>query len=62
MKSSDINGKKEFLVKETGMQSQIFIKDILIGQSNPIRACIVYVNGLANKDVIDRDILNPLMF
>lgn len=62
MSNSDINGKKEYIIKETGMKSQIFVKDLLIGNLNPIKACIVYVNGLANKDMIDRDILNPLMF
>lgn len=62
MSNSDINRKKEYIIKETGMKSQIFVKDLLIGNSNPIKACIVYVNGLANKDIIDRDILNPLMF
>ncbi len=62
MSNSDINGKKEYIIKETGMKSQIYTKELLLGHSKPIKACIVYVNGLANKDMIDRDILNPLMF
>lgn len=40
---------------------QLVTKNFVMGSKEPIEACIIYVNGLVNKDMIDRDILNPLM-
>ncbi|AKN33617.1 spore germination protein [Clostridium carboxidivorans P7] len=40
---------------------QLITKNFVMGSKEPIEACIIYVNGLVNKDMIDRDILNPLM-
>ena len=44
-----------------GSNSQLVIRDISIGKKNSVDAAIVYIEGLANKDMIDRDILKPLM-
>ena len=44
-----------------GNNNELIIRDITIGKKTPINAVIIYVNGLANEDLIDRDILKPLM-
>jgi hypothetical protein len=51
----------ELIKREIGPKSPLVIKHILIGKEQPIDAAFVYVNGLVNKDIIDRDILQPLM-
>ncbi len=44
-----------------GNNNDLIIKDFIIGKNDYLDAAIIYMNGLANKDIIDRDILNPLM-
>lgn len=44
-----------------GNVEEMVIRNIVIGKKSTIQASIIYINGLVNKDVIDRDILNPLM-
>ena len=41
-----------------GSNIELIIRDISIGKTTPLDAAIVYIEGLANKDMIDRDILN----
>jgi spore germination protein KA len=44
-----------------GSNNMLILRDISIGKKTPVDAAIVYIEGLANKDMIDRDILKPLM-
>lgn len=44
-----------------GDKSQIITKNFVIGFKNSIEAALIYTNGIADKEIIDRDILNPLM-
>lgn len=44
-----------------GRKSKLAVKHFIIGKNTQINAAIVYTGGLVNKDVIDRDILSPLM-
>lgn len=44
-----------------GSKNELVIKDFIIGKKNSIEAAIVYINGLSNKELIDSDILKPLM-
>ncbi|MFL0248366.1 spore germination protein [Candidatus Clostridium stratigraminis] len=46
---------------EIGEKSPIVIKHILLGTGTPVEAILIYVNGLADKTIIDRDVLNPLL-
>lgn len=61
MDNGDLNGNIELIREGLGVQSPIVVKYFYIGIDQPLEAAIIYVNGIANKDVIDRDILNPLM-
>lgn len=59
-KSSVIEKKQEEIKELLGNPAQLVIKDILIGKDE-IEGKIFYINGLASKETIDRDILRPLM-
>lgn len=50
-----------FIINEIGKKNPIIIKDFYIGKTEPLNASVIYINGLSNKDIIDRDILTPLM-
>ncbi|MBU3145103.1 spore germination protein [Clostridium sp. CF012] len=61
MENGDLNGNIELIREGLGKQSPMVVKHFYIGMDQPLEAVIIYVNGIANKDIIDRDILNPLM-
>lgn len=61
METSDLQKNMDYIINEVGNRSPIAIKYLYIGKVQPLDAVIIYVGGLVNKDVIDRDILNPLM-
>ena len=44
-----------------GSNQQIIIRKFHVGKVNPIEAILLYKDGLVNQDIINRDILNPLM-
>lgn len=44
-----------------GLKNPTIIKKFFIGKIRPIQAAILYIDGIINKDIIDRDILRPLM-
>jgi spore germination protein KA len=44
-----------------GINNELVIRNISIGKKTPLDATIVYIDGLAKKDMIDNDILKPLM-
>ena len=61
MENGDLNGNIDLIRNGLGTQSPMVVKHFYIGMDQPLEAAIIYVNGIANKDIIDRDILNPLM-
>lgn len=44
-----------------GNSKQLVVRELIIGKERTIEGVVFYINGLADKNVIDRDILNPLM-
>lgn len=61
MENGDLEGNIDLIRNGLGAQSPMVVKHIYIGVDQPLEAAIIYVNGISNKDIIDRDILNPLM-
>lgn len=61
MENGDLVGNIELITKGLGEQGSMVVKHIYIGIDQPLEAAIIYVNGITNKDIVDRDILNPLM-
>ncbi|KGM95140.1 spore germination protein [Clostridium botulinum] len=49
------------VVKRLGIQKQVVVKEILIGGKSNIPVHIIYVDGQADKKLINKDILEPLM-
>ena len=61
MLDNNFNDQINLIQSEIGKKNPIIIKNFYIGKITPLNASIIYINGLANKDIIDRDILTPLM-
>ncbi len=58
---NSFNDQLNFITNEIGKKNPIVIKKFYIGKNLPLNATIIYINALANKDIIDRDVLTPLM-
>ena len=61
VKECNLNDNISNIKKQLGSQNELVIRKLVIGKNNGVEAAIIYINGLVNKDMIDRDILNPLM-
>ncbi|MGH4140173.1 spore germination protein [Clostridium sp.] len=61
MENGDLALNIELIRDGLGAQSPMVVKHFYIGIDEPLGAAIIYVNGITNKDIVDRDILNPLM-
>jgi hypothetical protein len=48
-------------IKELGDENKVITKRFIIGKTNPVNACAIYINGIVDKNIISRDILKPLM-
>ena len=60
-KKCNLNDNISNIKKQFGDQNELVIRNLFIGKNSSVEAAIIYINGLVNKDMIDRDILNPLM-
>jgi hypothetical protein len=61
MRTGDINENIKLFKSALGQKNSVVVKTFYVGIEEPLEAAIIYVNGITNKDVIDRDILKPLM-
>lgn len=59
--NSSLNLNISNITKQLGYQDDLVTRNFIIGEKGYLEAAIIYINGLVNKDTIDRDILNPLM-
>ena len=51
-----------YIVNELGSETTAFVKRFSIGKNHTIPAAIIFINNLIDKNIVDRDILTPLMF
>lgn len=58
---SNLDQNLSLFVNKLGSKNPIIIKRFFIGKNNPIEAAIICINGITNKETINRDILKPLM-
>ncbi|NER43833.1 spore germination protein [Priestia megaterium] len=56
----DFNSNVKEVRKEIGHNSEVHFREFIIGRTG-IRACIVFVEGPSDKDLIDKHILSSLM-
>lgn len=61
MENITINKKIEDIKNNLGTDSTAVYRSFIIGKENPINAQLVYMNALASKEILDKDVLNPLM-
>lgn len=61
MESANLEINIEIIKNEIGTTSMFVVRKILIGNPDPLEAAILYLSGLADKNIIDRDILTPIM-
>ena len=54
-----LNGNINNIRNQFGTQNELVVRTFVIGENSRLEASIIYINGLVNKDMIDRDILNP---
>lgn len=62
MEKSNFQERIDEIVNNVGSKSPVSIKNFYMGKNKMSNAAIIYLNPLVNKDILDRDILNPLMF
>ena len=61
MKSESIDSKVDNIKSGLGLSAPIKVKNISMGKDPSIKGAIIYIDGLVDKNIINRDILNPLM-
>lgn len=61
MKTENIDSKINNIINALGVSAPIKVKKISIGKNPSIQGAIIYIDGLVDKNIINRDILNPLM-
>jgi len=61
MKIEKIDSKINTIIDALGASTPIKVKNISIGKDPSIQGAIIYIDGLVDKNIINRDILNPLM-
>ncbi len=59
--SCSLDENIQILKAGVGPKNSVVIRHFYIGIDEPLDAAIVYVNAMADKTIIDRDVLNPLM-
>jgi len=57
----ELNDKINSITELCGNNQQIVIRKFSIGIVNPIDAALIYKDGLVDQNIINRDLLNPLM-
>lgn len=62
MISNNLVQNIENIKNELGHENFVVVKNFYLGGNIPLDAAAIYVEGLINKDIIDRDVLRPLMF
>lgn len=61
MKSAPLDSRLQLLKEAVGQKIPFSIKKFQIGRNIPLQAVIAYIDGLVDINLINRDILNPLM-
>lgn len=59
--NTNIDKNIDLINSEIGSKSPINIKHFFIGNEDGFDAVLIYIEGLVKEEMIDRDILNPLM-
>lgn len=58
---SKLNEKIITLTNEIGDKNKVVVKKFYLGKSTNMQGAVIYINGIVNKEIVDRDIIKPLM-
>lgn len=61
MRKTQLRQNIENIINEVGKKDSVIVKDFLIGKEKPTEAAIIYIKNIVDQNIIDRDILSPLM-
>lgn len=61
MYEDNLEEKINYILHEIGEKSTLIVKKFIIGKDNKLRAATIYLNNSVDKNIINRDVLNPLM-
>lgn len=63
MVKNNLQNNIDYIISELGYKSTAIVRTFNIGKGpTPVNAALIYINALVSKDLLDRDVLNPLMF
>ncbi len=54
--------KIDRIIQKCGGSNRVIVRRISIGRGTPVEAAIIYITGFVDQNIINRDILNPLLF
>lgn len=60
--SKNLERNLQILREALGQSSDVIIRDMKIGSNLNVDAAVIYIDGLVDRELLNRDILQPLMF
>lgn len=60
--SKNLEGNLQILREALGQSSDVIIRDMKISSNSNVDAAVIYIDGLVDRDLLNHDILQPLMF
>ena len=60
--SKNLEGNLHNLRASLGQSSDVIIRDMKISSNSNVDAAVIYIDGLVDRDLLNHDILQPLMF
>ena len=60
--SKSLERNLQILREALGQSSDVIIRDMKIGTNSNVDAVVIYIDGLVDRDLVNHDILQPLMF
>lgn len=60
--SKNLEGNLQILRDTLGQSSDVVIRDMKISSNSNVDAAVIYIDGLVDRNLVNHDILQPLMF
>ncbi len=60
--SKNLEGNLQILREALGQSSDVIIREMKISSDSNVDAAVIYIDGLVDRNLLNRDILQPLMF
>ncbi len=60
--SKNLEGNLQILREVLGQSSDVIIREMKISSDSNVDAAVIYIDGMVDRNLLNRDILQPLMF